>query len=412
MQTAHKIELVPNDKQKIYFKKACGVSRFAWNWGLAEWNRRWKEEGSLSTGMGLKKEFNAIKKEKFPWVYEVTKYAAQQPFIELDKAWKRFFKGVGGKPKFKKKGKCKDSFYIGGDQIKAKGKRVKIPNLGWVKMRENVRFFGKIHSVAVSRTADRWFASFQVDVQASDVPCKNQAGTGIDLGSRKMAVLSGGGIAIAAPKPLKKALKRLKRMNRSLSRKRHPRKKGDTTPISNNFRKQQAKIAKLHARIANIRKEALHQVTTWITDRYKIIGIENLNVKGMLSNRRISREMADVGLYEFRRLLEYKAKRKGCEIVVFDRFFPSSKTCCKCGFLNEKLGSGEIFECPACGSRMDRDLNAAVNLDPTENPIPEVLRELTPVEIAALQRKAGLSVATSIVEAGIERQCLSMDRFA
>jgi putative transposase len=116
MQIAHKIELSPNNKQSTYFSKACGVARFAWNWGLAEWNRRWKEEGDSLTGIGLKKEFNAIKKEKFPWTREVTKYAAQQPFIELNKAWKRFFDKKAGKPKFKKKGKSIDSFYVGGDQ--------------------------------------------------------------------------------------------------------------------------------------------------------------------------------------------------------------------------------------------------------------------------------------------------------
>jgi putative transposase len=411
MQIAHKIELSPNNKQSTYFSKACGVSRFAWNWGLSEWNRRWKDDGLSSTGMGLKKDFNAIKKQEFPWTSEVTKYAAQQPFIELNKAWRRFFDKKGGKPKFKKKGKSLDSFYVGGDQVKVNVKKVKIPNLGWVKMRESVRFEGKINSITISRKADRWFVSFQVDVQISDVPCKSQASTGIDLGSRKLAVLSDG-TAIAAISPLKTKLRRLKRLSRQLSKKQHSRFKGDTMPKSKNYIKAQNKIARLHATIGNIRQNALHQVTTYITDNYKFIGIEDLGVSGMMSNGRLARTIADIGLYEFRRQLEYKAKRKGCEITVADRFFPSSKTCCRCGTINQELGSKEVFKCPSCLLEIDRDLGASVNLDPKKQQIPEVLREFTLAEITALQRKAGLSAATSIDEPRIKQQNLTMDRSA
>ena len=411
MQIAHKIELAPNNKQRTYFSKACGISRFAWNWGLAEWNRRWKEEGLPSSGMELKKAFNAIKKKEFPWTAEVTKYAAQQPFIELNKAWKRFFNKKGGKPKFKKKGKSIDSFYVGGDQVKVNGKKVKIPNLGWVKMRESLRFQGKINSMTISRKADRWFVSFQVNAQISDVPCKSQASTGIDLGSRKLAVLSDG-TAIASIAPLKTKLRKLRRLSRKLSKKQHPRFKGDTTPKSKNFIKTQNKIAKLHAKIGNIRNNALHQITTYITDNYKYIGIEDLNVKGMLSNKRLAGTIADIGLYEFRRQLEYKAKRKGCKIIVADRFFPSSKTCSRCGYINKELGSREIFKCPSCSLEIDRDLGASVNLDPNKQHIPEVLREFTLAEITALQRKAGPSSATSIGETRIKQQNLTIDRSA
>ncbi len=126
---AHKIELKPNNKQITYFKKACGISRLAWNWGLANWQEQYKN-GLKPSGMSLKKEFNALKPKDFPFTYEVTKYASQQPFIQLQEAYNRFFKKLGGKPKFKKKNKSIDSFYIGGDQIKVIGKKVKIPNLG------------------------------------------------------------------------------------------------------------------------------------------------------------------------------------------------------------------------------------------------------------------------------------------
>ena len=135
----HKIELKPNNKQITYFKKACGVSRLAWNWGLAKWEEYYKS-GKKVDGMILKKEFNSIKKKTFPFVYEVTKYACQQPFIQLNEAYKRFFKGIAKRPKFKKKNKIQDSFYIGGDQIKIKDKKVHIPKLGLVKIREKIRF--------------------------------------------------------------------------------------------------------------------------------------------------------------------------------------------------------------------------------------------------------------------------------
>src|SRR5690606_13369438 len=133
------IELKENNRQRTYLRKACGIARFAWNWGLAEWEKQY-QAGEKPSGMKLKKEFNAIKGKEFPWVYEVTKYAAQQPFLDLQDAWSRFFKKLAGKPQFKKKGKSRDSFYIGGDQVQISGRRIKIPNLGWVRMREELRW--------------------------------------------------------------------------------------------------------------------------------------------------------------------------------------------------------------------------------------------------------------------------------
>ena len=227
MILAHKIELKPNNKQITYFKKASGISRLAWNWGLAKWEEYYKE-GKKVDGMMLKKEFNSIKKKDFPFVYEVTKYACQQPFIQLNEAYKRFFKGTSKRPKFKKKNKSQDSFYIGGDQIKVKDKKVHIPNLGLVKMREKIRFIGKIKNATISRIADKWFISFAIKPSISYLPCKNQASVGIDLGIKHFAVLSNGSF-IDSPKPLSKKLKKLKKLSKQLSRKQHPRKKGDKT---------------------------------------------------------------------------------------------------------------------------------------------------------------------------------------
>lgn len=398
---AHKIELNPTNKQITSFKKACGVSRLAWNWGLAKWESDYKE-GLKPSGMGLKKDFNATKKETFPFVYEVTKYAAQQPFIQLQEAWSKYFnylktkKGTKvGRPRFKKKGKSKDSFYIGGDQIKVIGKKVKIPNLGLVRLTENVRFEGKILNATVSRQADSWFISFAMEPAISFIPCKNQASIGIDVGSKALATLSNG-IQIEAPKPLKKSLRKLRRLSRQLSKKVHSRKKGDTTPKSHNYLKQQSKVAKYHLRVSNIRKDTLHKLTTFLTDNFQYIAIEDLNIKGMMANGKLARTISDLGLYEFRRQLEYKSILKGNTLTFANRWFPSSKTCSCCGTLKNDLKLRDrIFKCDHCFLVIDRDLNASYNLD-NLNKIPKVHREFTTVEMTALLTRNGL--ISSIVE--------------
>ncbi len=410
---AHKIELKPNNKQITYFKKACGISRLAWNWGLAKWEEQYKA-GLKPSGMSLKKEFNDIKKKEFPYVYEVTKYACQQPFIQLQTAWKKYFdycknkKGTKvGRPKFKKKGKTKDSFYIGGDQIvlNKQGTHVKIPNLGYVRLSENIRYQGTILSATVSRQADSWFISFAIEPSISFIPCKNQASVGVDVGSKALATLSNG-IQIESPKPLKIKLRRLKRLSRQLSKKQHSRFKGDKTPQSNNYKKQAVKVAKLHADISNIRKDTLHKLTTFLTDNFQYIAIEDLNIKGMMANNKLARTISDLGLYEFRRQLEYKCKLKGNSLTIADRFYPSSKTCSCCGNIKEDLKlKDRIYKCVACGLIIDRDLNASINLNRLNENVPPVRREFTPVEMVALLNSQGLK--TSIAEAGSKHHSLS-----
>ncbi len=393
MQIAHKIELKTNNVQVTYFKRACGVARFAWNWGLAEWDQQFKS-GQKPSGMALKKQFNALKEAEFPWTYEVTKYASQQPFLDLQDAWKRFFKKLGGKPRFKKKGKSHDSFYVGGDQIKLdeSKRRIKIPNLGWVKMRESLRFEGKINSVVISRTADRWFASIQVETPISFPRHENQVSVGVDLGVLQLATLSDG-VMFQSPKPLQKLLRRLKRLSRKFSKK---------IKGSGRSKKTAESLARLHMRIANIRRDTLHKVTTTIADNYSHIGIEELHVKGMVRNSKLARAISDVGLGEFRRQLTYKAEWRGSTVVIHSRFFPSSKKCSSCSNVKETLSLSErIYRCE-CGLTIDRDLNAAMNL----NPVPKALREITPAEMTALRRSVHPVFVTSIAETGNQLQLL------
>ncbi len=359
MLIAHKIALDPNNVQATYLARAAGTARFAYNWALAEWKRQyeaWKSDNTLPkpSQAALRRQLNAIKREQFPWMLEVTKNAPQMAIIQLGQAFKNFFAGRARYPKFRKKG-LHDRFTLTNDQFDINGSCIRIPNLGWVRMRETLRLTGKIMSATVSRVADRWYVSIAVDTpDSSHLPkAENQGAVGVDLGVSALATLSTGE-ATPGPKPHKALLDRLRRLSRSLSRKQ----KG-----SANRKKAQAKLARLHARIAAIRSDALHKLTTNLTRRFHTIGIEDLNVRGMVKNRRLARAIADMGFFEFRRQLEYKAAMRGGRIVVADRFYASSKMCSACGHKLDDLPlSVREWTCPACGVIHDRDVNAASNL--------------------------------------------------
>ncbi|MCI0676999.1 MAG: transposase [Phycisphaerales bacterium] len=360
MFIAHRIALDPTNAQRTYFVRASGVARFAYNWALAEWKKQY-EAAKADSGLpkpswvSLSRQLNAIKREQFPWMFDVTARAAEDAIIDLGMGFRSFFEKRGGYPRFKKKG-ARDSFCAAsaGSRFRVDGKKIKLPVVGWVRMREAVRFTGKLKRATVSREADRWFVSVLVetdDIKPVEQPC---AAVGVDLGVATLATLSTGE-AIVGPKAHKTLLKRLRRADRALSRKR----KG-----SANRRKARAKLARLHSRIANIRRDATHKATTMLTKTYRSIGIEDLNVRGMARNRHLARSIKDAGFFEFRRQLTYKARFYGATVVVANRWFPSSKTCSCCGSVKAELAlSKRIFQCDECGYEIDRDLNAARNLE-------------------------------------------------
>jgi putative transposase len=369
MILAHRIRLVPTADQEAYFARACGVARFAYNWALAEWQRQYAA-GEKPSEPALRKQLNALKHEQFPWMREVTKNAPQQGIKNLGRAYANFFEDLKKYrrnelpwkrvrfPRFKKKGRH-DGFRADNgpdkdhpDAVRTNGKRVNLPIIGWVAMREEVRFAGRILSATISRRADAWYASFAIEVEhESDVRIDDTI-IGVDLGITALATLSEGS-KVAAPKPLRRYLQKLKRLSRSLSRKQR---------CSRNRAKAKTKLARLHRRIADIRVDALHQLTTSLT-RYRTIVIEDLNVAGMLANRNLSRAIADVGFFEFRRQLQYKAGMAGSTIVVADRWFPSSKLCSTCCAKNDSLSLAErTWTCVSCDTSHDRDVNAARNL--------------------------------------------------
>lgn len=368
---AHRVRLVPTPSQEVCFRRACGVARFAYNWALTEWQSQ-VSAGSKPTEAKLRKKLNSIKREQFPWMYDVTKNVPQQAIKNLGRAFSNFFddleKQKSGripltrirKPVLKKKGR-RDSFRAdngcdsaNSNAVRVDSKRVRIPSVGWVKMREEFRFAGRIISVVVSRSADQWYASFTTEIPDEDDYGGDASIVGIDLGVNAFATLSDDVVQkILAPKPLRKYLPLIKRYSRALSRKQYG---------SRNRSKAKTKLARLHLRVANIRTDALHKLTTYLMC-YRRIVIEDLFVKGMLSNRHLARSIADLGFFEFRRQLEYKAKIAGNAVVIANRWFPSSKRCSSCGRVNKLLRlTQRAWTCESCGATHDRDRNAAYNL--------------------------------------------------
>lgn len=373
MIKGHTIELTPNNKQATYFAKACGVARLAYNWALAEWQNQYQadkvyRDNCQKNGIAidrtklnnpsqfkLRKQLNFIKKTKFPFMFDVTKCSPQEAIIQLGKAFDNFFKGRAKYPQFRKKG-INDKFSLTNDQFKIIGKNIKIPNLGWVKLTENLRFNGKIMNATIFKKGMKWFVSIGVEINETPKPLpRTDKAIGIDLGITDLAVLSNG-TKVQAPKPLKSKLKQLRRLSKQLSRKQ----KG-----SKNREKAKTKLSRLYYKISCIRKDFIHKLTTKLVKMYDVICIENLNVKGMVKNRKLSRAISDLSFYEFKRQLIYKANQSRKTVKEVDRFYPSSKTCSHCGFVMAKIDltlAIRNWQCPSCDTQHDRDINASLNI--------------------------------------------------
>lgn len=355
MVKAHVIKLNPTKSQLTLLVKSCGVARFAYNWALAKWQEDYKNEIKQNSN-SLLKELTKIKREQFPWMMEVSKTCPQYAIHNVEKAYKSMWKGLTKYPKFKKKG-VKDSFISveNKEQFKQRDFKIWLPRIGWVKCWENLRFEGKVNNVVVKRIADMWFACINIEVNSIEMPAvrENQATVGVDMGIKSMIVLSDGTV-FENPKALRSNLKRLKQRQRRLRKKL----KG-----SNNKKKQQMKVARLHYRISCIRKNAIHHATAAIVDSYSKIVIETLRPSNMVKNRKISRAVSDVSFGEIARQLAYKCAWNDIALVKADRWFASSKICSLCGHKKENLSLSErIYKCENCNLKMDRDLNAAKNL--------------------------------------------------
>jgi transposase len=358
MIKAHKIRLHPTPEQEIYFAKAAGTARFCFNWARAEWERQY-EAGEKPSALGLRTQFHAIRKDQFPWTYDVTKCVIEGAFMDVGAAFQNFFEGrkagrKTGYPRFKSKKRSKQSFYLSNDKFTVGDHWTLVPKLGRVNMAESLRFSGKILSARISRTASWWFISITVEMP-DETPMNTQPPTGVDAGLNRLATLSDGR-KYENQRPLAHQLTKLRRLNKELARR---------TKGGKNWLKTKDKLARAHYEIACLRLDWLHKLTTEIAATSGFVGIEDLHVKGLIRNRCLSRSFSDAAVGKLLDLLESKVKSRGGILIKVARFFPSSQLCHCCGARKTDLTlEDRIFVCPnaECGSVGDRDENAALNI--------------------------------------------------
>ena len=352
MLLAHKIQLYPDEAQTEYLRRCIGARRFAYN----ELLNHFKKPGNKWSKKAAYEYF--IKHVRQPWMLELTSRAPRNAIDDLDSAFKHFFRRVKAKqkpgfPQFHKKG-VNDLFALR-EQAKfdVDGRSLRIEKApGRIKLRQLLRFAGRPRSVTISLKAGKFYAAILVETN-DYAGIGGEGSVGVDLGVNALATLSNGEV-IPANQKLKANLKRLKRRSRNLSKKQRG---------SNRRAKAKLSLAKLHKRIADQRNAILHETSDLLTKRFGTIVIEDLTVKNMVRNRSLARAISDAGFGGLRRMFEYKAALRGCRVIVANRFYPSSKTCSACDVINDALSLAvRTFPC-GTASEMDRDLNAARNLD-------------------------------------------------
>jgi len=399
---AYRFALDPNAAQERALRSHCGAARAAYNWAIAwveaSW---WQRKAEATYGIpeerltewrpwslpALRKAFNAAKHTdpRFAaWWEDNSKEAYSTGLANAAAAFDNYAKSRQGKrrgraigrPRFKSKRKARLScrFTTGTIRVDTDGRHVTLPRLGTIRVHEpTVRLLARIQtgtarilSATVRHERGRWFVSFQAEVKRDLVRvARPDVAVGIDLGVKTLAVMAdsaGETQEVANPRHLDTALKQLRRTSRTVSRRQGPDHRTGQKP-SKRWEKANAARNRVHHRVANLREDALHKVTTAVTGEYGTVVVEDLNVAGMLRNRRLARHIADAGFGEIRRQLAYKTQRNGCRILAADRWFPSSKTCSGCGAVKTKLPLHvRTYECDACGLVIDRDANAALNL--------------------------------------------------
>lgn len=379
-----------NNKQQTRFLQHAGTVRHAYNWGLALCLDLIYKGEPTPSAIDLHKLLVKDVKSENEWYYESSKCSPQQALRNLKDAFSRFwiqhainktlpfkkrylkkfirqqqrgeiatltFQHEKGFPRFKKRGK-KDSFYLDGAICIDKNK-IKIPKIGWVKTYEEMPSGITPKNVTISRAADDWFVSFKTE--STIVKHKTTSTAGVDLGIKTLATLSDSK-TFDSPKAYKKQKSKLRRLQRSLCRKREVQKRCELKNTSKNYIKNKKKIAKVHQRIANVRMDNTHKLTSYLVKSHNKIVIEDLNVSGMVKNHNLASSILDGGFYEFRRQLEYKCDWNSVELVVADQWFASSQICSCCGNRKKMPLKQRIYSCDNCGLIIDRDLNAAINL--------------------------------------------------
>lgn len=361
-----KLRLYPTKEQVNMFKKFCGVARFAYNECLSYRIDKYNLEGVSLTVQDCIEHIQDLKySDDYSWIREVPEAVTKQAIKDLDKAYKSFFREKKGFPKYKKKGKCTESFYQRTDKFKQIDENhIKITG---IKEPVKIKIFElpyKVFNPRISFDGKYWYLSFGYEEEV-----KENRGTekiGIDLGIKNLGVVSDGRVYknINKSKTVKRLEKHKRKLQRQLSRKYELNKRGTKFIKTNNILKLQHKVRLLDRRLANIRNTYIHEVTKdLVRTTPKEIVIEDLNVKGMMKNKHLSKAIQQQEFGKFRLYLEYKCKLNNIKLTVVDSFYPSSKTCSCCGNKKEKLSLSErIYVCDSCGHIIDRDLNAAINL--------------------------------------------------
>lgn len=365
MILAKKVRLYPSKIQEQKLLKSVDTARFVYNWTLARQEENYKNGGKFISDNVLRKELTQLKKAELSWLNEVSNNVAKQSVKDACNAYKRFFNGLSDKPRFKSKRKSKKSFYNDNVALRVKENHlVKIEKVGWIKTNEQIPIGVKYSNPRISYDNKYWYISVGIEQEEMHEELTNIS-LGIDLGLKDLAICSDGAKFKNINKTyvVRKIEKRLKRLQKQVSRKYELNRIGKEYIKTNNIIKLEKQIQQMYRRLANIRNNYLHQTTTSIvkTKPYRIV-IEDLNVKGMMKNKHLSNAIRKQGFYEFKRQLEYKCKFIGIELVMADRFYPSSKTCSQCGEIKKDLKlKDRVYKC-SCGLNIDRDLNASINL--------------------------------------------------
>jgi len=354
---AYKFRLYPTPEQVEQLSKEFGCARFVWNQGLIRREYAYQQWNvNLSSKHDISSQITALKKlESHQWLKDATVGVLTQKLIDQDKAFTNFFKGRAKFPKFKKKTHAQSIRYQMDQRIVLNnyraGELLKLPKLGELKIKWSQVPGGIPKMVTVSKSASgKYFVGFMCEVEQVLKPVTGMV-IGIDVGIKDV-IVSSDGFHSGAPKFTYKYQRQLKKAGRKLSKK----KKG-----SNGWHKQRIVIAKIHEKIANSRKDFLHKLTTNLVSENDVICVEDLNVAGMLKNRKLSKAVADVGIFELNRQIEYKAAWYGKTVIKISRWYPSTKTCSSCGNIRIMKLSQRVYECE-CGLIIDRDLNAAINI--------------------------------------------------
>ena len=365
MNKGYKIQIFPNEEQKKLMFKSFGCKRFAYNWALAKQQENYKNGGKFINDGTLRKEFTQLKRqEEFKWLKEVNNNVTKQAIKDLCKTYKSFFEGVSKYPKYKSKKKSKQSFYNDVYKIKFDGYKVRLETIGWVDMAENrIPKDCKYQNPRISFDGINFWLSISCKMEELTTNNSNKTEpVGIDLGIKTLMVCSNG-MNFKRVK-MKKQNKKLKRFQRRASRYYERMMKTKSSIRSKNLQKLETLILKQHQKISNVRINNIHQATTKLIKlNPSAIIIEDLNIKGMMKNKHLSKAVADCAFYEIRRQLEYKCKWNNIKLIVADRWYPSSKICSCCGNKKTKLSLSERnYICECCGTVIDRDYNASLNL--------------------------------------------------